>query len=263
MEKHVRVTKDSIQIPEGMSGAALRNFLKKNKGALQRKRGLLADAYDSVAVPVNKEEEPTGGEQLQYDYRVGDVVEWRKGAQAIVVATSSFVDKRGKIKHMPYVEMLQPHNGQYRIIPSGWPALQQNEVQEKYVKKPYSQTEENMKKARVTKAYRQALKDGGVTVTADWRLFEMISGYIVSLAGYEKVVPKAKLRETMQSFKAPDASKLIGVWKDSETGLYHVDVSVHVEDLREAIFIGKKNKQKAIWDIFENKEIRLIPSNQK
>lgn len=46
-----------------------------------------------------------------------------------------------------------------------------------------------------------------------------------------------------------------GVWIDS--GKVYFDVSVNLQDKSQALKIGRVKNQKAIWDLNENKEIRL------
>ena len=48
---------------------------------------------------------------------------------------------------------------------------------------------------------------------------------------------------------------LIGVWYDDEKDVTNVDGTRHVEDLIQAVMLGRVNNQKAIWDIKHNREI--------
>jgi hypothetical protein len=50
----------------------------------------------------------------------------------------------------------------------------------------------------------------------------------------------------------------VGVWTDQLTGKVWIDKSMHVNDLTTALFLGKMYSQEAIYDIINNKEVRVI-----
>lgn len=49
----------------------------------------------------------------------------------------------------------------------------------------------------------------------------------------------------------------VGGWRDSKTGILYIDAGMSTDDLDYAVNVGKYNKQIAIWDNLENKEIIL------
>lgn len=49
----------------------------------------------------------------------------------------------------------------------------------------------------------------------------------------------------------------VGGWLDTETGLYYYDATVIVDNLEDAIQLGRLNKQIAIFDLNTLTEIRL------
>lgn len=49
----------------------------------------------------------------------------------------------------------------------------------------------------------------------------------------------------------------IGGWEDDQNKVSVLDLSMHIVDLEEAKALGTKNKQAAIWDVFNGVEIRL------
>jgi hypothetical protein len=54
-----------------------------------------------------------------------------------------------------------------------------------------------------------------------------------------------------------DSGVIFGVWTDTDTGQVYYDRVAFIEDLEYAIELGRTNEQIAIWDIANNKEIRL------
>lgn len=94
------------------------------------------------------------------------------------------------------------------------------------------------------------------------------SGYVVSLENYES---KTKdINEVMQliikyidiinTLKNNDKIKktyFAGVWYNSDDNYYYIDISKHFEKLRDAKNFGEKNKQKAIYNLKDNKSIYL------
>lgn len=48
-----------------------------------------------------------------------------------------------------------------------------------------------------------------------------------------------------------------GIWTDSDTGRVYVDISRNVQDLAEALAVADNFGEIAIWDVENNREIRL------
>lgn len=54
-----------------------------------------------------------------------------------------------------------------------------------------------------------------------------------------------------------DGITIFGLWTDQWTNDKFIDRVVYLEDLEEAMELGRHHKELAIWDIANNKEIRL------
>lgn len=54
----------------------------------------------------------------------------------------------------------------------------------------------------------------------------------------------------------PDSRTIVGIWTDTDGKVYR-DLTLWISDLYIALDFGRANKQKAIWDIANNCEIRL------
>lgn len=103
------------------------------------------------------------------------------------------------------------------------------------------------------------LNNGGCTLTPSLELYNG-SGFVVSRPGYEfttsnidEVIKKVEeYKTTADSLKA-----YIGVWLNTEDGLYYVDINNIYTDKKEAVFYGFKYQQLAIFDIANCEEIRM------
>jgi hypothetical protein len=73
---------------------------------------------------------------------------------------------------------------------------------------------------------------------------------LMKLTGYWVALEEVEL----SSVKPGD---VVGVWTDKLTGKVWLDRSMHVEDLTTAIVYGKLYKQKAIYDIENEKVIQV------
>ncbi|MCB0447681.1 MAG: hypothetical protein KDD03_09245 [Gelidibacter sp.] len=62
--------------------------------------------------------------------------------------------------------------------------------------------------------------------------------------------------EVIEQIKT-DIKTTLGGWHDKETELYYVDIGVTSNDLEEALTIGKKYNQIAIYDSIDNKVINV------
>jgi hypothetical protein len=93
------------------------------------------------------------------------------------------------------------------------------------------------------------------------------SGYAVSLSGHERIhdaAPRASelvLYSWLYRFGADhlptllQPSHYLGAWLDK--GLLYLDVTVVVPELAAAIELGKANRQLAIYDLTNDRELRL------
>lgn len=103
------------------------------------------------------------------------------------------------------------------------------------------------------------LSNGGCTLSNQLDIFNGV-GYVVSREGYEFTTSSIddvmlKIREYKDIATRLDA--FIGVWFNTEDGLYYVDINNIYKDKKEAIFYGMKYKQLAIYDMATNQEIRM------
>lgn len=112
------------------------------------------------------------------------------------------------------------------------------------------------------KLYEQTVNNGGIT----FRLNDdaPTSGYLVSIPAFSQVVEKDFTEQVLKEFV--DRNKHLvetvpnlyfGVWLDTDTGFWHLDLSGLAPDKESGIRTGHVAHQLAIWDVRNNKEIRL------
>lgn len=80
--------------------------------------------------------------------------------------------------------------------------------------------------------------------------------YVISKTNYDSV---DKIKKGFKGFK----SGIVGGWFDSKTGKYYIDKNIIASKQSRAKTMGKKYKQKAIFDMVKMKEITLTQSNIK
>ena len=107
--------------------------------------------------------------------------------------------------------------------------------------------------------YAQAILNGGITLKGNEVAYHE-HGYMVSLKGYELQVPLEQLgldviHEYQQEYEELLENHNFGIWIDDD--MAYLDISVHIEDLQEAMQVGKENNQISIYDIANNKAITL------
>lgn len=94
------------------------------------------------------------------------------------------------------------------------------------------------------------------------------SGYIVSLQDFEyktrdiqevinKITNYIDIINTLNNKEKIKKMYFVGVWYNKDDNNYYLDISKHFEKLRDAKKFGEVNKQKAIYNLKEYKEIRL------
>lgn len=100
-----------------------------------------------------------------------------------------------------------------------------------------------------------------------------ISGFMVStVAGpvlpslnfypNEKEWTEGKALKTIHDFVVYELPRVgpdtyFGSWLDTETGKVYVDISKNIQDIDEALNLGISRNEIAIWDVINNREIRL------
>lgn len=105
----------------------------------------------------------------------------------------------------------------------------------------------------------------GYTVNAA-TLQPVKSGYAVALEitqnsfgpeGREKVVDVIDEIRAKNPLEFAGCTLAFGGWYDKESGLYYYDATVIVDDQKKALELGRRNKQIAIFDLYNMSEIRL------
>lgn len=99
--------------------------------------------------------------------------------------------------------------------------------------------------------------NGGATIDAWTGALTMLkTGYMVSLAGYEKKHKKMTFRALSKAQKiAQKAGGFLGLWVDD--GVIYSDVSTLINNKTLALFEGVKNNQIAIYDNTKQQSIYL------
>ena len=109
-----------------------------------------------------------------------------------------------------------------------------------------------------------SLVNEGASLDADGA--EPVSGYMVARQGglvfdstpdvsVEKIA--ARIKEHVDSMRFNPYADYFGIWRDNETGKVYFDISENVAMSEDAIRLAKVRGQKAIWDVSQNKEIRV------
>lgn len=103
----------------------------------------------------------------------------------------------------------------------------------------------------------ELLKNGGLTLTADYTKATEKSGFYVSKIGHEKIININDLESNLKEYsKKLLKNEYIGLWIDNNK--IYIDISKHYKNKKEAIKQGIKNKQIAIYDIKNNNSIELL-----
>jgi hypothetical protein len=110
------------------------------------------------------------------------------------------------------------------------------------------------------------LQDGGRSYNPTTGQVNPSEGYMVAVYGSELVVPLDQFGpDVLKEYYLENASKatpntFVGSWVDG--GNVYLDLSNHVSDLHEAVTLGMKADQKAIYDCEAKQSINL-PTPQK
>lgn len=100
-----------------------------------------------------------------------------------------------------------------------------------------------------------ANKDG-YTVNAA-TLQPVTSGYAVAVADTQNSFGIEGLANVVKYVQDHPEVNAFGGWYNSDNGKYYFDATIVVDDLGQALEIGRVNRQIAIFDIANLKEIRL------
>ena len=112
----------------------------------------------------------------------------------------------------------------------------------------------------LTKVLETAIANNGISYSISTGNYNVTTGYMVSIQGQEWKV--STINDDILKFYGKhhlnelwDKDRFLGIWLNK--GQWYLDVSVNVEDLDEALRLGKNNNQIAIWDCAKAEEIRL------
>lgn len=113
------------------------------------------------------------------------------------------------------------------------------------------------------------IKNEGITLDIEKLQNTSIkNGFIVSLIDYEYktknidevinlITKYIDIINTLKNNEKVKKTYFVGVWYNKDDGFYYLDISKHFEKLRDAKKFGEVNKQKAIYNLKDNKSIYL------
>lgn len=119
-----------------------------------------------------------------------------------------------------------------------------------------------MKNNNLNELKKEVLKNGGLTCTKELKNANLKNGFMVSLNGYEFItydIDEAIKKSVEYKDIIKDKNNYyIGFWIDKEdNNKIYVDISKRYNKSRDAVAFAKKNIQKAIYNIKDNKSIYL------
>lgn len=108
--------------------------------------------------------------------------------------------------------------------------------------------------------YTQTALSGGVSINADFE--QPKTGYLVSIKDglvFDSIslVNVHELSAWIKENTINNENYYFGGWIDQQTKKVYFDLSANYKYLNEAIDLAKQKNQLAIWDLNENKEIRV------
>lgn len=122
-----------------------------------------------------------------------------------------------------------------------------------------------MKKELLQNILKEGIKNGGFTIDKNGKAPKCKSGYVVSDFGKEKTYLLNDKSDMLQLEKdiilyfdyiqSEDGAN-VGAW--IEDGVLFLDISRIYQNKKEALKVGKKNRQLAIYDIKNDKSINII-----
>lgn len=113
-----------------------------------------------------------------------------------------------------------------------------------------------MNKKQLKQLREHIATSGGATLNAHGVIMAFNSGYCVSIKGFEKTVKRLSKRIINKYLKIAGLRGMYaGVWL--EDGRYCLDISDNIATREQAIYIGVKNEQRAIYDCAKNDYIYL------
>lgn len=112
---------------------------------------------------------------------------------------------------------------------------------------------------KIEKIKNAIIENGGITL--DTRTLEnanLKTGYMVSLSGYEIITTIDNLTINTLLAHAKIAHALggyVGLWLDNDN--LYIDISLNIKSLRKSLRVAKLHNQLAIYDIENDREIRV------
>ena len=113
-----------------------------------------------------------------------------------------------------------------------------------------------------TELQKDILKNGGATLDNNFKKATLKSGFMVSIQGYEFITKDIKeaIKKGLEYKEIIKDKKgfYIGYWIDTkDNNKIYVDISKNISKKRDAITTAKKNLQKGIYSIRDDKTIYL------
>ena len=106
---------------------------------------------------------------------------------------------------------------------------------------------------------KDLIKNGG-SIDKQYKQITEKSGFMVSKYGYEKTFNNNDIESIKQCIieyqKIINKNEYIGIWKNND--LVYIDISKHYNDKKQALQVGKNNKQLAIYDLKNNCSIDIL-----
>ena len=137
----------------------------------------------------------------------------------------------------------------------------QEEREEREVKK-WKQEQKKKKREIIEKLVLDLMLKGGFTIVkrnADFEEFKKLDGYIVSITSFDCLTFDDVKKVLSIAYDLLQEDTLLGGWYDAGKRGFNltVDLNIWVEDKNEAVKLGFRCKQKAIWDIKSGCEIYI------
>lgn len=114
----------------------------------------------------------------------------------------------------------------------------------------------------------EILLEGGISYNINTGQMNPSTGYMVSILGYEEKFDVNEITDAdIQSYTLKHIDdllsefKYIGGWLDKDNNNVVLDISINIDDLEYAYYLGMINKQKCIYDC-KNKRYIDLPSPQ-
>ena len=114
------------------------------------------------------------------------------------------------------------------------------------------------------KLYSQAHTGASVNInnlTNAPKVGYMVSVFPIGVYNNIQSVKQSEVIAIAKSFHNGSNKNYLGIWTDSESGKCYIDLSIWIESKDNAISRGKELNEIAIFDLAEQKEIRLEKSN--